>query len=285
MNTEDFSVPADEDLFEHYRFEAGKGQQPLRVDKFLMNLVENATRNKIQQAAANGNIFVNDVPVKSNHKVKSNDVVRVLMEQPPFENVIIPENIPLKYYEDDDLLVINNQQDWLYILRDMIQDPVKWKSKIEKISDTEYMITLDGTIEKGWHMYSQFTPEGGAYQQSLNSIIYRVTMKLLKKTMKANNKQQSFEIMLPNSWANKVDRQADRGGLIGIFFMALALAVVSFSCTGPIVGTLLVEAAAKGGIAPIIGMFGFSLALALPFMLFAMFPGWLNFLCSVRVDG
>lgn len=58
--------------------------------------------------------------------------------------------------------------------------------------------------------------------------------------------------------------------------MALALAIVSFSCTGPIVGTLLVEAASKGGIAPIIGMLGFSLALALPFMLFAMFPGWLN---------
>ena len=86
----------------------------------------------------------------------------------------------------------------------------------------------------------------------------------------------AFEIMLPNSWANKVDRQADRGGMIGIFFMALALAIVSFSCTGPIVGTLLVEAASKGGIAPIVGMLGFSLALALPFMLFAMFPGWLN---------
>ena len=86
----------------------------------------------------------------------------------------------------------------------------------------------------------------------------------------------AFEIMLPNSWANKVDRQADRGGMIGIFFMALALAIVSFSCTGPIVGTILVEAASKGGIAPLIGMFGFSLALALPFMLFAMFPGWLN---------
>lgn len=86
----------------------------------------------------------------------------------------------------------------------------------------------------------------------------------------------AFEIMLPNSWANKVDRQADRGGIIGILFMALALAIVSFSCTGPIVGTLLVEAASKGGLAPIIGMLGFSLALALPFMLFAMFPGWLN---------
>ena len=86
----------------------------------------------------------------------------------------------------------------------------------------------------------------------------------------------AFEIMLPNSWANKVDSQADRGGVIGILFMALALAIVSFSCTGPIVGTLLVQAASKGGIAPIVGMFGFSLALSLPFMLFAMFPGWLN---------
>lgn len=86
----------------------------------------------------------------------------------------------------------------------------------------------------------------------------------------------AFEIMLPNSWANKVDRQADRGGIIGILFMALALAIVSFSCTGPIVGTLLVEAASKGGLAPIVGMLGFSMALALPFMLFAMFPGWLN---------
>lgn len=86
----------------------------------------------------------------------------------------------------------------------------------------------------------------------------------------------AFEIMLPNSWANKVDSQADRGGVIGILFMALALAIVSFSCTGPIVGTLLVQAASKGGIAPIVGMLGFSSALALPFMLFALFPGWLN---------
>ena len=86
----------------------------------------------------------------------------------------------------------------------------------------------------------------------------------------------AFEIMLPNKWMNKVDKQADRGGLIGIFFMALALAIVSFSCTGPIVGTLLVEAASKGGIAPIVGMLGFSLAIALPFAFFAAFPGWLN---------
>lgn len=98
----------DDELYEHYRFEAGKGQAPLRVDKFLMNLVENATRNKIQKAAETGNIYVNDVAVKSNHKVKANDVVRVLMEQPPFENIIVPENIPLDIvYEDDQLLVIN----------------------------------------------------------------------------------------------------------------------------------------------------------------------------------
>tara|TARA_R110002073_G_scaffold220418_1_gene380585 strand:- start:74559 stop:76577 length:2019 start_codon:yes stop_codon:yes gene_type:complete len=86
----------------------------------------------------------------------------------------------------------------------------------------------------------------------------------------------AFEITLPSSWGTKIDNQADRGGFIGIFFMALALAIVSFSCTGPIVGTLLVEAASKGGIAPIIGMLGFSSAIALPFALFAAFPGWLN---------
>lgn len=103
-----FNEDIDEGLFEHFRFEAGKGQAPLRVDKFLMNLIENATRNKIQQAASNGNIFVNEVPVKSNHKVKASDVVRVLMEEPPFENKIIPENIPLDIvYEDDTLLVLN----------------------------------------------------------------------------------------------------------------------------------------------------------------------------------
>lgn len=86
----------------------------------------------------------------------------------------------------------------------------------------------------------------------------------------------AFEIMLPNSWANAVDRKADRGGIIGIFFMALALAIVSFSCTGPIVGTLLVQAASEGGLAPILGMLGFSLAIAIPFALFALFPGLMN---------
>ena len=86
----------------------------------------------------------------------------------------------------------------------------------------------------------------------------------------------AFEISLPSSWGTTVDSQADRGGFIGIFFMALALAIVSFSCTGPIVGTALVAAASQGGIAPVISMFGFSLAIALPFTLFAAFPGWMN---------
>ncbi|MFL0352797.1 protein-disulfide reductase DsbD family protein [Xanthomarina sp. GH4-25] len=86
----------------------------------------------------------------------------------------------------------------------------------------------------------------------------------------------AFEIMLPNSWVNKVDSGANRGGVVGIFFMALALAVVSFSCTFPIAGTALLDAATKGGIAPIISMLGFSSAIALPFGLFAFFPSWLN---------
>ncbi len=92
-----------------------------------------------------------------------------------------------------------------------------------------------------------------------------------------------FEITLPSSWANKSDKAADRGGLIGIFFMAFTLAIVSFSCTGPIIGSLLVQSASGAGalfgvipIQPLVGMFGFSLALALPFTLFAMFPAWLN---------
>lgn len=86
----------------------------------------------------------------------------------------------------------------------------------------------------------------------------------------------AFEITLPQSWANKVDSKADKGGLLGIFFMALALAIVSFSCTGPLVGGILFEAASNGGLAPVIGMLGFSSAIAIPFALFAMFPGWLN---------
>jgi len=87
----------------------------------------------------------------------------------------------------------------------------------------------------------------------------------------------AFEIVLPSSFVNKMDAKSDKGGIAGIFFMAFTLALVSFSCTGPIIGTLLVEASASGNISgPFWGMFGFALALALPFGLFAAFPGWLN---------
>ncbi|GAB3955104.1 cytochrome c biogenesis protein CcdA [Spirosoma harenae] len=87
----------------------------------------------------------------------------------------------------------------------------------------------------------------------------------------------AFEIMLPTTWANKMDEKADRGGLIGIFFMATTLALVSFSCTGPIIGTLLVQAASMGQlIGPAIGMFGFALALSMPFTLFSLFPSWMT---------
>ncbi|MDQ2721668.1 MAG: thioredoxin family protein, partial [Bacteroidota bacterium] len=88
----------------------------------------------------------------------------------------------------------------------------------------------------------------------------------------------AFEIALPSSWGNKADNKASTGSFMGIFFMALTLVVVSFSCTGPIIGNLLVMAARGNYWGPLIGMFGFSLALALPFALFAFFPGKLNVL-------
>jgi|694.fasta_scaffold01605_15 thiol:disulfide interchange protein DsbD len=87
----------------------------------------------------------------------------------------------------------------------------------------------------------------------------------------------AFEITLPSSWSTKADQKADKGGLLGIFFMAVVLAIASFSCTGPLIGTLLVDAANKGQyMGPFLGMLGFSLSLALPFTLFAIFPSWLN---------
>ncbi|MFL1895902.1 RluA family pseudouridine synthase [Aquimarina sp. 2-A2] len=110
---EDYKEPEnfdtnDDDLYEHHRFVASSGQEPLRVDKFLMNFVENATRNKIQQAAKDGSVFVNDIPVKSNYKVKPNDIVRVLFTHPPYEQLLTPEAIPLDIvYEDEVLLVVN----------------------------------------------------------------------------------------------------------------------------------------------------------------------------------
>ena len=95
-------------LFEHFSFQVDKGQAPLRIDKYLMNFVENATRTKIQAAAKNGSIKVNGVVVKSNYKVKPLDDIRVLFEYPPHENLLVAENIDLDIvYEDDDLVVVN----------------------------------------------------------------------------------------------------------------------------------------------------------------------------------
>jgi 23S rRNA pseudouridine1911/1915/1917 synthase len=97
-----------DDLYEHYRFVASEGQVPLRVDKFLMNFIENATRNKIQQAAKAGNILVNDTIVKQNYKVKPKDVVRVVLSHPPHENLLVAEEIPLDIvYEDNEVIVVN----------------------------------------------------------------------------------------------------------------------------------------------------------------------------------
>ena len=98
-----------DELYEHYNFKAGKGQEPLRVDKFLMNFVENATRNKIQQAAKQGNIFVNGQVVKSNHRVKANDEVKVMFSHPPHEYLLTPENIPLDIvYEDCPIIAVGD---------------------------------------------------------------------------------------------------------------------------------------------------------------------------------
>src|SRR6056300_1194828 len=100
--------PDIDDLHEHYNFTASKRQEPLRVDKFLMNFIEHATRNKIQQAAKDGCIWVNDQPVKSNYKVKANDQVRVMLSHPPHESLLVAEDIPLEIvYEDQELMVVN----------------------------------------------------------------------------------------------------------------------------------------------------------------------------------
>ncbi|MDQ3049118.1 MAG: RluA family pseudouridine synthase [Bacteroidota bacterium] len=98
----------DQELYEHFRVAADKGQAPLRIDKFLMNRIENATRSKIQQAAENGNVLVNEQPVKSNYKVKPFDVITVVFAHPPREIELIPQNIPIDIvYEDNDLIIVN----------------------------------------------------------------------------------------------------------------------------------------------------------------------------------
>ena len=101
---------SDDQLYDHFSFHADPGQKPLRVDKFLMNRIENATRNKIQQAAKSGAIQVNESPVKSNYRVKGGDHVKVVFSYPPHENLLVPEAIDLDIvYEDDDLIVVNKK--------------------------------------------------------------------------------------------------------------------------------------------------------------------------------
>jgi 23S rRNA pseudouridine1911/1915/1917 synthase len=98
----------DLELFEHHRIVVDKGQSLLRIDKFLMHRIENASRTKIQAAADAGSILVNDKPIKSNYKVKPSDVISVLLPNPPRDTTVYPENIPLDIvYEDDDLLIVN----------------------------------------------------------------------------------------------------------------------------------------------------------------------------------
>lgn len=100
----------EQDLYEHFRIVVDKGQSLLRVDKFLMHRIENATRNRIQNAIELGNVLVNQKPIKSSYKVKPNDVISVVLPHPPRDTEVYPENISLNIvYEDDDLLVINKE--------------------------------------------------------------------------------------------------------------------------------------------------------------------------------
>jgi 23S rRNA pseudouridine1911/1915/1917 synthase len=110
--TEETNLQEEEtqELYEHYRFVADKGQRPLRVDKYLMNLMENTTRNKIQNAAKAGNILVNETPVKPNYKVKPEDVISIVLAHPPRVIEINPEAIPVDIvYEDEDILLVNKK--------------------------------------------------------------------------------------------------------------------------------------------------------------------------------
>ncbi|MAV79815.1 MAG: RNA pseudouridine synthase [Flavobacteriaceae bacterium TMED171] len=110
INTRTDKEVLDEQFYEHYAFQADPGQDPLRVDKFLMNRIENATRNKIQKAAKSGAILVNENPVKSNYRVKGGDQVRVLFTYPPYENLLTPEALSLDIvYEDNELIVVNKK--------------------------------------------------------------------------------------------------------------------------------------------------------------------------------
>lgn len=108
MITENTGFNENQELYEHFRFIVDHGQKPLRIDKFLVNRIENASRNKIQSASNAGNILVNEKPVKSNYKVKPKDIISIVMTFPPREVELIPQDIPINIvYEDDDIIVVN----------------------------------------------------------------------------------------------------------------------------------------------------------------------------------
>lgn len=109
MKEQEENVNIDDDLYEHFKFVASEGQEPLRVDKFLMNFIENATRNKIQQAVKAGNVLVNEAVVKSNYKVKAKDVVRVVLAHPPHENLLVAEDIALDIVHEDEAVIVVNK--------------------------------------------------------------------------------------------------------------------------------------------------------------------------------
>ena len=98
------------DLYEHFRFQVDKGQEPVRIDRYLTSRIENVTRNRIQNAAHAGNILVNGMAVKSNHRVKPQEVITIVLAYPPRDTTIYPENIPIRVvYEDDQIIVVNKE--------------------------------------------------------------------------------------------------------------------------------------------------------------------------------
>ncbi len=113
MEGEEFDISEDEqEQFEHYRIVADKGQEPIRIDRFLMDRIPNTSRTKLQESAHNGNIHVNDLPVKPNYKVKPGDDISIVMPYPQREIELIPQDIPLEIlYEDDTLIILNKQPD------------------------------------------------------------------------------------------------------------------------------------------------------------------------------
>ncbi len=108
MSSETNQIPEEEKLFEHFRFTVDKGQSSIRIDRYLTDKIENLTRNRIQNVAKAGGVLVNGKPVKSNYKVKPLDEIKIVLPYAPYENLLVPENIPLDVvYEDDELIVLN----------------------------------------------------------------------------------------------------------------------------------------------------------------------------------